>query len=298
MLFQGHGGDIFPFVPSCFPLDANPRHGILYAFHFVGSDCILCHTNPQDGSLNETGILFQERGYRYPLVWKQVCYYLVIGSVFLYILSCIRRRYRLWHTGMYENRWNQMIERGKGVLLYGFAHRTILRNPFPGKPILPFEISNGKETPGDLNQIMRMGWMKELGVREVSPGESVDILFWVGCYGSYDDRNIKVATHLIKILKKAGLDFGVLGSAEWCCGIDLRRMGSEYLFQVNVKRNMDCLLQVTFQKTLTACPHCFNTLKNEYRQFGARFEVVHSSHLVDQLIQQGKVVIAPVSLLR
>jgi Fe-S oxidoreductase len=77
-----------------------------------------------------------------------------------------------------------------------------------------------------------MVWTKSLGVREVSPGDKVDILFWVGCYGSYDDRNIKVATALVHILQRAGLDFGVLGNSEWCCGIDLRRMGNEYLFQV------------------------------------------------------------------
>ena len=133
-----------------------------------------------------------------------------------------------------------------------------------------------------------MWWTNELGVREVSPGEEVDILFWIGCYGSYDDRNIEVATSMIRILNQIGLDFGVLGSAEWCCGIDLRRMGSEYLFQVNVGKNMDNLQKVKFQKILTTCPHCFNTLKHEYPQFGAKFEVIHYTTFLDRLIQDGK----------
>jgi len=135
----------------------------------------------------------------------------------------------------------------------------------------------------------RMWWTKELGVKEVRPGEKVDILFWVGCYGSYDDRNIKVATSLIRILDRAGLDFGVLGNSEWCCGIDLRRMGSEYLFQVNVERNINRLREMKFQKILTTCPHCFNTLKNEYPQFGANFEVIHYTSLLDEMIRGGKI---------
>jgi Fe-S oxidoreductase len=133
-----------------------------------------------------------------------------------------------------------------------------------------------------------MGWIKELGVREISSGEKVDILFWVGCYGSYDDRNIEVATSLVHILNRAGVDFGVLGSAEWCCGVDLRRMGSEYLFQVNMKKNLDQLQQVKFQKILTTCPHCFNTLKNEYIQFGVQWDVIHYTVFLDELIRKGE----------
>jgi len=138
-----------------------------------------------------------------------------------------------------------------------------------------------------------MWWTKELGVREVSPGKDVDILLWVGCYGSYDDRNIEVATSLIRILRKVGVDFGVLGNAEWCCGIDLRRMGSEYLFQVNVEKNIHLLQQMKFQKILTTCPHCFNTLKNEYPQFGVQWEVIHYAAFLEGLIREGKIPLNP-----
>ncbi|MBM4306404.1 MAG: 4Fe-4S dicluster domain-containing protein [Deltaproteobacteria bacterium] len=146
-----------------------------------------------------------------------------------------------------------------------------------------------KGNPWGFEPSKRMFWTKELGLKTVIPGEKTDLLFWIGCYGSYDDRNIKVAESLARILNQAGLNFGVLGSSEWCCGIDLRRMGSEYLFQVNVEKNIEQLKRLEFKKMITTCPHCFNTLKNEYAQFGADFEVIHYTDLVEELIQQNKI---------
>ena len=174
-------------------------------------------------------------------------------------------------------RRNLVLQRGKIPRETRFAFRNLER----------------KGNPWGFDPEKRMWWTKELEVKEVNPGEKVDILFWVGCYGSYDDRNIKVATSLIRILNRAGLDFGVLGASEWCCGIDLRRMGSEYLFQVNVEKNVNRLRQVKFQKILTTCPHCFNTLKNEYPQFGATFEVIHYTTLLEELIGSRKIAMTP-----
>jgi len=170
-------------------------------------------------------------------------------------------------------RRNLVLQHGKIPKETHFAFRNIER----------------KGNPWGFDSEKRMWWTKGLGVKEVTPGEKVDILFWVGCYGSYDDRNIKAATSLIRILNRAGLDFGVLGNSEWCCGIDLRRMGSEYLFQVNVEKNMNRFQQIKFRRILTTCPHCFNTLKNEYRQFGADFEVIHYTGLLEELIRSGKI---------
>jgi Fe-S oxidoreductase len=149
------------------------------------------------------------------------------------------------------------------VKLMEFRRNLVLHHgKIPKETHFAFRNIERKGNPWGFDPEKRMGWVKELGVREVSSGEKVDVLFWVGCYGAYDDRNIEVVSSLIHILNRAGVDFGVLGSAEWCCGIDLRRMGSEYLFQVNVKKNIDQLQKVKFQKILTTCPHCFNTLKN------------------------------------
>jgi len=176
-----------------------------------------------------------------------------------------------------EFRRNLMLNHGKIPRETHFAFRNIER----------------KGNPWGFDPEKRMWWTKELGVREVSPGKDVDILLWVGCYGSYDDRNIEVATSLIRILRKVGVDFGVLGNAEWCCGIDLRRMGSEYLFQVNVEKNIHLLQQMKFQKILTTYPHCFNTLKNEYPQFGVQWEVIHYAAFLEGLIREGKIPLNP-----
>lgn len=135
----------------------------------------------------------------------------------------------------------------------------------------------------------RMGWTKTLGVREIGHGEKVDLLYWVGCYGSFDDRNISIATALVKLLRQAGLRVGVLGQREGCCGIDLRRMGNEYLYELTAERNIAELQAVKFREIVTACPHCYNTLKNEYPQFGGRFEVIHHTTLLERLIEEQKI---------
>jgi Fe-S oxidoreductase/nitrate reductase gamma subunit len=176
------------------------------------------------------------------------------------------------------------------VKLMEFRRNLVLHHgKIPRETHFAFRNIERKGNPWGFDPEKRMWWIKESGVKEVSSGEKVDILFWVGCYGSYDDRNIEVATSLVHILNRSGVDFGVLGSAEWCCGIDLRRMGSEYLFQVNVEKNIDTLQQVKFRKILTTCPHCFNTLKNEYIQFGVQWDVIHYTAFLDELIRRGKV---------
>ncbi len=178
-------------------------------------------------------------------------------------------------TKLLEFRRSLVLNRGKVPKETQFAFRNIER----------------KGNPWGFDPARRMWWAKDLGVKELAPGEQVDFLFWVGCYGSYDDRNIVVATGLIRILNRAGFRFGVLGSSEWCCGIDLRRMGNEYLFQLNVEKNIDRLKQLKFEKIITACPHCFNTLKNEYSQFGGRYEVVHYTALLDELFLQKRLTV-------
>jgi len=207
----------------------------------------------------------------------------LIGDVIVeeVIWECTTCRNCLEHCPVFIEPMVKLIDLRRNLVLH---HGKI-----PRETHFAFRNLERKGNPWGFDPEKRMWWTKELGVKNVSPGEKVDILFWVGCYGSYDDRNIKVATSLIHILNRAGLDFGVLGTSEWCCGIDLRRMGSEYLFQVNVEKNMNRLRQVKFQKILTTCPHCFNTLKNEYPQFGANFEVIHYTTLLEELIQSGKI---------
>lgn len=119
-------------------------------------------------------------------------------------------------------------------------------------------------------------------------GNSPEILFWVGCAGSYDARAQKVTKALCEILNHAGVSFAILGNEERCTGDPARRAGNEFLFQMSAMMNIETLNMYGVQKIVTACPHCFNTLKNEYPELGGNYEVVHHTQLLQELIQTGR----------
>jgi len=138
---------------------------------------------------------------------------------------------------------------------------------------------------------LQLGQPKEevmCGVKILNEGEKTDILLWVGCAGATDDRNMKVARALVKVLQKAGVDFAIMGNAERCCGDPARRIGNEYLYQQLADENIQTLKKYQFSRILTYCPHCDNTLKNEYSQMNGNFSVVHHTEFILELIQQGK----------
>jgi heterodisulfide reductase subunit D len=118
-------------------------------------------------------------------------------------------------------------------------------------------------------------------------GESPDILFWVGCAGSFDDRYKRVTQAFVKILNAVGIKFAVLGTEEGCTGDPARRAGNEFLFQMQAMNNIQVLNGYGVKKIVTACPHCFNTLRNEYGELGGNYEVVHHSQFLQQLIDDG-----------
>ncbi|MDP5121377.1 MAG: (Fe-S)-binding protein [Spirosomaceae bacterium] len=120
-------------------------------------------------------------------------------------------------------------------------------------------------------------------------GENPEILFWVGCAGSFDDRYKKVTIAFVKILNKIGLKFAVLGTEESCTGDPARRAGNEFMFQMLAQQNIEVLNGYGVKKIVTACPHCFNTLKNEYPELGGDYEVIHHSTFLQQLIDEGRV---------
>ncbi|NIJ55907.1 (Fe-S)-binding protein [Dyadobacter arcticus] len=119
--------------------------------------------------------------------------------------------------------------------------------------------------------------------------ESPEVLFWVGCAGSFDDRYKKVTIAFVKILNKAGVKFAVLGTEESCTGDPARRAGNEFTFQMLAMSNIQVLDMYGVKKIVTACPHCFNTLKNEYPELGGNYEVMHHSEYMQQLINEGRV---------
>ncbi len=125
----------------------------------------------------------------------------------------------------------------------------------------------------------------------VAKGEAPEILFWVGCAGSYDDRYKSVTKSFVKILNHVGIKFAVLGTEETCTGDPARRAGNEFLFQMQAMANIQVLDGYGIQKIVTACPHCFNTLKNEYPELGGNYEVIHHSTFLQGLIDEGKVAI-------
>jgi len=120
-------------------------------------------------------------------------------------------------------------------------------------------------------------------------GEEVEILFWVGCAGSFDERAQKITKALAKILHYAGLKFAILGTEEACSGDPAKRAGNEFLFQMMAMQNITTMNAYGVKRIVTACPHCFNTLKNEYPKLGGNYEVVHHTTLLNQLLTDGKI---------
>ncbi len=119
-------------------------------------------------------------------------------------------------------------------------------------------------------------------------GKEPEILFWVGCAGSFDDRAQKVTVALCKILNEVGIQFAILGKEESCTGDPARRAGNEFLFQMQALQNIQVLDGYNIKKIVTACPHCFNTLKNDYPALGGHYEVIHHTQLLQQLIDEGR----------
>ncbi len=138
----------------------------------------------------------------------------------------------------------------------------------------------------------RVNWLDGLDVKILSPGDKVDYLYWVGCVSAYDPRKQKIARSLAKIMKHANLSFGILGTAEGCTGDPARRLGEENLFQTMAKQNIATLQSVQFKVLVANCPHCFNTIKNEYPEFGnlgagRSPEIIHHSQLLRRLLADG-----------
>jgi Fe-S oxidoreductase len=138
----------------------------------------------------------------------------------------------------------------------------------------------------------RGAWAEDLGVKTMadiaSAGEPIDVLYWVGCAASYDDRNRKVAQAFARLLQKAGVRFAILGPEERCTGDPARRLGNEYLAQTMIKANVETLNRYGVTKIVATCPHCFNAIKHEYPDFGGAYEVVHHSVFLDDLVRAGR----------
>jgi Fe-S oxidoreductase/nitrate reductase gamma subunit len=145
--------------------------------------------------------------------------------------------------------------------------------------------------PYGLSQQSRADWAAGLGVPLISERPDAEYLYWVGCAVAYDERARTIATALVAILRAARVDFAILGTEERCTGDPARRIGNEYLFQERARQNIEALDGHRVRRIVTSCPHCFNTLANEYPDLGGHYQVVHHTVLIDQLIREGRIVL-------
>jgi len=134
----------------------------------------------------------------------------------------------------------------------------------------------------------RTTWFNGLDLQMLAADSDIDMLYWVGCTAAFDDRNMSIPRAMVRILRAAGIHFGILGARENCCGDPAHRMGDEYLFKTISESNIEILKAYNVKKILSTCPHCFNTLKYEYPQFGGNFEVIHHTQFIADLIRDGR----------
>lgn len=135
-------------------------------------------------------------------------------------------------------------------------------------------------------QSTREDWIRDAGIRVVAPGEKVDVLYWIGCIVAFDPQKRRIAEDLCRLMEACGVDFGTLGGDEVCCGDPARILGQEMLFQAAAKEQVARIRQREFRVLLTGCPHCYNVLKHEYRQFGADFNVVHHTEFIREMLDR------------
>jgi Fe-S oxidoreductase len=168
-------------------------------------------------------------------------------------------------------------------------HLVMVESRFPQEADAMMRDVERASNPWGHPQSQRAAWAEELGVRVLEPGDPApEVLYWVGCAASFDERARASAQNTAKLLKKAGVDFAILGPREACTGDPARRMGNEYVFQGFAEQNVSTLNEAGGKKIVASCPHCFNTLATEYRDFGGDYEVVHHSELLAELVREGR----------
>jgi Fe-S oxidoreductase len=168
-------------------------------------------------------------------------------------------------------------------------HLVMVDSRFPSEAEQMLRDVERASNPWGKPQTERADWAERLGVKVLEPGDPApEILYWVGCAASFDERARTAAESTAKLLKAAGVDFAILGPREACTGDPARRMGNEYLFQAYAEQNVGTLNESGVKKVVASCPHCFNTLRNEYPDFGGDYEVVHHSELLAELVREGR----------
>jgi Fe-S oxidoreductase len=165
---------------------------------------------------------------------------------------------------------------------------ALTEGSFPEELNNTFKSLETNGSPWAMDPSTRGDWAKGLGVTTMAEKSDVEYLFWVGCAGSYDERYKKVSKSIAKIMQSANISFSILGSEEQCNGDTARRLGNEYLARMQIEANVETFKRYNVKKVVTGCPHCFNTLKNEYPDMGVEPDVIHHSELISKLVSDGK----------
>ncbi len=166
--------------------------------------------------------------------------------------------------------------------------RVLMEGDFPEEAQNSLRNIEGQSNPWNLPADTRGDWCKDLDVKTLAEDQDVEYLYYVGCAGSYDQRYINVSRALVKILNAAGIKFGILGAEEMCTGDSAKRVGNELLAQTMAQSNVDTFNGYGVKKIITSCPHCFNSIENEFPDYGGEYEVVHHTDLINQLLSEGK----------
>jgi len=176
-------------------------------------------------------------------------------------------------------------------------HMVLMEGEFPGEEVMTaMEQTEVNGNPLGMGYASRGDWAEEMGVKPLSEDADVDILYFVGCYASFDKRNIKIAKAFVQLCQAAGIKVGILGKEEKCCGEPMRKMGNEYLYQSLALENAERIKGYGVKKVVTTCPHCFNTLAKDYRDLDFDIEVESYTVFLEQLLEAGKLKFSAESL--
>ncbi len=167
--------------------------------------------------------------------------------------------------------------------------RVLMEGDFPEEAQNTLRNVETQSNPWNLPQEERGHWAQELGVPTLAENAGVEYLFFAGCAGAYDQRYVRVAQALTKLLQHAGVSFGILGNEECCTGDAAKRIGNDYLAQALAQQNVETMNAYGVKKVITSCPHCFNAIKNEFPQYGGEYEVIHHTQLIADLLKLGRI---------
>ncbi len=171
---------------------------------------------------------------------------------------------------------------------------VLMEGEFPGDEVMTaMEATEVNGNPLGSGYASRGDWAEESGIKTIAEDPEVDVIYFVGCYGSFDKRNIRIANSFVKLCQAAGVKVGILGKEEKCCGEPMRKMGNEYLYQSLAMENVETLQASGAKKVVTTCPHCYNTLAKDYRDFDFTLEVESHTVFLEGLLNDGKLALTP-----